>query len=81
MSVAMAIIPLLIHYAPVLGMMDEPDPRKVHAIPVPRVGGVGIVVGALLALVFWLPWNEMVVSYLAGSAILLVFGGLAGAVI
>lgn len=74
MSVAMAIIPLMIRYAAVLGMMDEPDPRKVHAAPIPRVGGVGIVVGALLALILWLPLNDVMLSYLAGSAILLVFG-------
>ena len=74
MSVAMAIIPVLIRYASALGMMDEPDPRKVHAVPVPRVGGVGIVLGALIALAFWLPWNEVMLSYLAGSVVLLVFG-------
>jgi len=74
MSISMALIPLLIRYASALGMMDEPDPRKVHAVPVPRVGGVGIVAGALLAMFFWLPWNDVMLSYLAGSVILLVFG-------
>ena len=47
-SISMALIPLLIRFAPALGMMDKPDPRKVHAIPIPRVGGIGIVLGALL---------------------------------
>jgi UDP-N-acetylmuramyl pentapeptide phosphotransferase/UDP-N-acetylglucosamine-1-phosphate transferase len=27
-------------------MMDRPDRRKVHAVPIPRVGGVGIVLHA-----------------------------------
>ena len=70
----MALIPLLIRFAPLLGMMDKPDPRKVHATPIPRIGGIGIVLGALLPMAIWLPWNDMIVSYLLGSAVLLVFG-------
>lgn len=74
MAVSMAIIPVLIRHAATLGMMDQPDPRKVHAVPVPRVGGVGIVLGALLAMAYWLPFNELMFSYVAGSLVLLVFG-------
>jgi len=74
MSVSMALIPLMIRLAPALGMMDKPDPRKVHAVPIPRVGGVGIVIGALLPIVIWLPWNNLTISYLTGSVVLLVFG-------
>ncbi|HEC05346.1 MAG TPA: undecaprenyl/decaprenyl-phosphate alpha-N-acetylglucosaminyl 1-phosphate transferase [Thiolapillus brandeum] len=74
MAISMAIIPLLIRYAPVLGMMDKPDPRKVHATPIPRVGGVGIVLGAVLPLALWLPSNDLVQSYLLGALVLLVFG-------
>ena len=70
----MALIPLMIRLAPALGMMDKPDPRKVHAVPIPRVGGVGIVLGALLPLAFWLPWNDLTLSYLMGSVVLLIFG-------
>jgi len=73
-SISMALIPLMIRLAPTLGMMDKPDPRKVHAMPIPRVGGVGIVLGALLPLAFWLPWNDLTLSYLMGSVVLLVFG-------
>ncbi len=74
MAVSMALIPLLIRFAPALGMMDKPDPRKVHAVPIPRVGGVGIVLGALLPMAVWLPWNDLTVSFLLGSVVLLVFG-------
>ncbi|MFQ5644634.1 MAG: glycosyltransferase family 4 protein [Thiogranum sp.] len=74
MAVSMALIPLMIRLAPALGMMDQPDPRKVHALPIPRVGGVGIVIGALIPMFIWLPWNNLTTSYLAGSVVLLVFG-------
>ena len=40
----------------------------------PRVGGFGIVLGALLPLAFWLPWNDLTLAYLMGSVVLLVFG-------
>ena len=74
MAISMAIIPLMIRFAPALGMIDLPDPRKVHSIPVPRVGGVGIVIGSLLPLIIWLPFDNLILSFLVGSLVLLVFG-------
>lgn len=74
MSLCMVLIPLMIKMAPVVGMIDMPDARKVHADPTPRVGGVGIVIGALVPIIIWAPWSDQTKSYLAGSLILLVFG-------
>jgi UDP-GlcNAc:undecaprenyl-phosphate GlcNAc-1-phosphate transferase len=70
----MAIIPMMIRLAPRIGMVDQPDPRKVHAVPIPRVGGLGIIVGALAAMILWMPFEQAVVAYLFGSVVLLVFG-------
>ncbi|MFK5949368.1 MAG: MraY family glycosyltransferase, partial [Methylococcales bacterium] len=74
MSISMAIIPLMMRLAPTLGMIDLPDPRKVHLVPIPRVGGVGIVLGSVLPLFIWLPFNDLNVSILVASLILLIFG-------
>lgn len=74
MSISMLMIPWLVKWAPALGMIDNPDDRKVHATPIPRAGGIGIVLGALIPLLIWLPWNDVVVSFFLGSVILLVFG-------
>lgn len=74
MVISMTLIPIMVRLAPVLGMVDKPDPRKVHKTPIPRVGGVGIVIGALLPLLVWMEFDTLTISYLAGSAILLVFG-------
>lgn len=71
---SMAIIPLMMRLAPRLGMIDSPDPRKVHRQPVPRVGGVGIVLGALLPLVLWEPPSPAIHAYLLGSLVILGFG-------
>ena len=72
--ISMAIIPLMMRAAPFLGMVDLPSGRKVHDEPVSRVGGIGIVIGALLPLIFWLPGDDLLRAYLIGSAVLLVFG-------
>lgn len=71
---SMALVPLAMRMAPALGLVDVPDPRKVHAIPIPRVGGVGIVVGALGASLWWLPPDPLYDSFLLGSLVLFVFG-------
>ena len=72
--VSMAIIPVMVRLAPVLGMIDKPDSRKVHAVPIPRVGGVGIVIGALLPILLLLPLDQSLIAFLFGGLVLLGFG-------
>lgn len=72
--ISAAIIPLMIRLAPRLGMVDQPDPRKVHTQPIPRVGGVGIVIGTLIPVLLWTPLDASLHAYLFGSLVLLVFG-------
>ncbi len=72
--ISMAVIPMMIRLAPRIGMVDQPDPRKVHAKPIPRAGGVGIVLGALAPLVLWLPLDSILSAYLFGALVLLAFG-------
>lgn len=48
--VAMSLLPLLVRYAGALRLLDAPDARKVHRVPVPRVGGIAIAVGVVAAL-------------------------------
>lgn len=74
LAVSMALIPVMMRLAPHIGMLDKPDPRKVHAVPIPRAGGIGIVLGALLPMVIWLPLNDTFTAFYAGSIVLLVFG-------
>ncbi|MDH5573043.1 MAG: undecaprenyl/decaprenyl-phosphate alpha-N-acetylglucosaminyl 1-phosphate transferase [Gammaproteobacteria bacterium] len=76
MVISMVIIPFMIRIAPYIGMVDMPDQRKVHAQPVPRVGGIGIVIGSLLAIIIWLPLDDLNISYIVASLILFLFGAL-----
>ena len=74
MAISMAIIPLMARLAPRLGMIDRPDPRKVHLVPTPRAGGLGIVLGALVPIVLWLPMDTLSLTYVFGALVLLIFG-------
>lgn len=74
LAIGMALTPLMIQLAPRLRMVDLPDPRKVHAKAIPRVGGIGIVVGSLASLSLWMPPEPWLHSYLLGSLVLLCFG-------
>lgn len=74
LTVSMVLIPAMIRIAPHVGMIDKPDPRKVHIAPIPRAGGIGIVFGALLPMLIWLPFTDTLIAYYIGALILLVFG-------
>lgn len=74
MAIAMVVIPIMMRLAPALGMIDSPDGRKVHSTAIPRSGGVGIVIGILVPLFFWLDINEFTTSFVIGCLVLLVFG-------
>ena len=74
MAISMVLIPIMGRFAPRLGLIDRPNERKVHAVPIPRVGGVGIVIGALIAIYFLLPLDKLTQSYLFGSMVLFIFG-------
>jgi len=39
--------PMVVKLANKFGVLDKPDPRKVHSVPVPRIGGVAIVVAMM----------------------------------
>ena len=41
---------VMIRLAPVLGLMDKPSARKIHVKPMPRGGGVGIIVSVFLVI-------------------------------
>jgi UDP-N-acetylmuramyl pentapeptide phosphotransferase/UDP-N-acetylglucosamine-1-phosphate transferase/glycosyltransferase involved in cell wall biosynthesis len=49
MAVAVAVTPLTIRLARTLGLMDRPDARKVHATPIPRLGGIAITFAIMAA--------------------------------
>lgn len=70
-----ALIPLLMRASSRLGLVDEPGPeRKIHTTAMPRTGGLGIIIGVSLPLLFLLPLEGELLYMLTGSAIIVVFG-------
>lgn len=74
MSITMALIPPLMQAAARLRFLDAPAQRKVHTTPVPRVGGIAMAVGTLVALILSGEFAQPMPSYLAGVLVLLAFG-------
>ncbi len=74
MAISMVLIPLMSRLAPRLGLVDVPSQRKVHAAPIPRVGGVGIVVGSLVPLMLLLAPDKLSQAYVYGASVLFLFG-------
>lgn len=62
---------LAIHYKVAV---DLPGERKVHSVPIPRIGGIAMTIGAFVPLVYWLHSEKFVIAYLAGAALLVAFG-------
>jgi UDP-GlcNAc:undecaprenyl-phosphate GlcNAc-1-phosphate transferase len=73
-AASMLVIPVAWRLAPVLGLIDQPDARKVHTKPVPRVGGWGIVVGCLVPLLLIHRLDHLLQSFFIGVVILFLFG-------
>jgi UDP-GlcNAc:undecaprenyl-phosphate/decaprenyl-phosphate GlcNAc-1-phosphate transferase len=52
---ALALVPLTKRLAIRVGAIDYPNERKLHTVPTPKLGGLGILVAALVAGFLWLP--------------------------
>ena len=73
--ITMALIPILRSLAKRVGNgLDFPNERKVHARPIPKVGGLAMALGALLPLLVLVEGNRFASSLLLGAGIIVVFG-------
>jgi UDP-GlcNAc:undecaprenyl-phosphate GlcNAc-1-phosphate transferase len=55
-------------------VLDIPDNRKVHCVPVPKVGGLAMAVGALVPVVLVADGGRFVNSVLVGAGVIVLFG-------
>ena len=70
-----AIIPLIGRFASRLGLVDQPvGGRKLHKQPIPRTGGLGIILGASIPLLFLLPHDSQLISLLQSCSVVVLFG-------
>ncbi len=73
-AVSIALIPLLMRFAVRLNLLDEPGGRKVHAVAIPRCGGLGLAVGTIAAILLYVPYRQEVFSLIFGASVVLLFG-------
>lgn len=57
-----------------IGALDIPDKRKVHSVPIPRLGGLGIYAGFLLGYILFGHQSVQMNSILIGSFIIIITG-------
>jgi UDP-GlcNAc:undecaprenyl-phosphate GlcNAc-1-phosphate transferase len=72
--ITIALIPLFNRVCVRVHLIDVPNERKVHSIPVPKSGGIAMAIGALVPVLFWTHLEDFVKWYLMGGAIILLSG-------
>ena len=74
--IAVAMTPISKWLAPRVGVMDHPNPRKIHATPVPRMGGMAIFVAVMVMLALFGGQQEIqqLAAMLFGAAFMSFLG-------
>jgi len=71
----MALIPPLIKSASRLKFVDIPDgDRKIHSTAIPRIGGIAMVIGAMVPILMLLTWQDQLSGFLMGILVIFIFG-------
>src|SRR3954452_15006948 len=73
-ALALLLVPLTKRLALRVGAIDHPNERSLHAIPTPKLGGLGILGGVLVAGLIWLPGDSESQAILIGAAAIAVVG-------
>ncbi len=72
--ITVTLVPLFRRLAFKVRVVDMPDPRKVHALPMPKTGGLAMAAGALVPLMLWLPHSTLVRPLLLSAGVIVFFG-------
>lgn len=74
LAVAYFITPHVKKFAIKAGALDAPDARKVHTRPIPRMGGLAIYLGFILAVLVTMQPSREIVGLLLGGTTILALG-------
>ncbi len=74
--VTFSAIPIIIRVAEMKHLFDLPDDRKIHATPVPSLGGIGIFAGFIMAFLITAPSGVAEMQYLAAAFLVVFFLGM-----
>jgi len=73
-TVVLLLVPLTDRFARRVGAIDLPNERSLHELPTPKLGGLAILAGVLLAGLIWLPWGAETRAILAGAVVIALVG-------
>ncbi len=71
---ALIMVPFLRQWALDKNSVDQPDARKIHDVPMPRLGGIAIFLAFLFSAIIFLPIDESIRGLLAGMLIIFATG-------
>src|SRR3954447_9000231 len=71
---AWVLVPVTERIARRINAIDVPNERSIHAVPTPKLGGLAMLVGVLVAGVLFLPWAPQTRAILAGAALIAAVG-------
>lgn len=72
--VTLLLVPLTIRLARRVGAIDLPNARSLHEVPTPKLGGLAILAGVLIAALIWLPWDAETRTILGGALAIALVG-------
>jgi UDP-GlcNAc:undecaprenyl-phosphate GlcNAc-1-phosphate transferase len=72
--ISLALTPLTKRLAVRAGAMAWPNDRTIHDHPIPQLGGLAILAGALVAGLIWLPWEHETRAILGGAVLITLVG-------
>jgi UDP-GlcNAc:undecaprenyl-phosphate GlcNAc-1-phosphate transferase len=76
MVITIAWLPVFGRIAAKWRVVDHPGERKVHSMPIPRIGGVAMAIGVLIAAIIVIPLAPPDKYFLVGAGVLTLFGAL-----
>lgn len=71
---ALALTPLAISLAKRWGVIDYPEDRRVHTVPIPRLGGAAIYLSFWLAVFININVDKMLIGIFIGSTVIFIVG-------
>jgi UDP-GlcNAc:undecaprenyl-phosphate GlcNAc-1-phosphate transferase len=74
MFITIAVVPITRDLAGKYRALDFPGGRKIHDRPIPKCGGIAMILGAVIPILVWTPGGPFIHSLLIGSWVIIVFG-------
>lgn len=72
--VSLSAVPIITYLSEKFGIVDLPDVRKIHQGKVPLLGGLGIFIGYIAAVMVVGEYSSRIIFYLVGSIIIVITG-------